>query len=51
MLSTEQILWADIVFVMEAKHNKKLQQKFRKYLNGKRVIVLAIPDNYTFMQA
>lgn len=50
-ISTEQILWADIIFVMEAKHKGKLQQKYRKHLNGKRVITLGIPDNYTFMQA
>ncbi|MCF6292251.1 MAG: protein tyrosine phosphatase [Robiginitomaculum sp.] len=49
-LSIEQILWADIIFVMEAKHKKKLQQKFKKHLNSKRVVVLGIPDNYSFMQ-
>ncbi|MBL1430646.1 MAG: protein tyrosine phosphatase [Robiginitomaculum sp.] len=50
-LSAEQILWADIIFVMEAKHKKKLQHKFKRHLNGKRVIVLGIPDNYSFMQS
>ena len=49
-LSTEQIEWADIVFVMEKSHRNKLAKKFKKHLNGKRVIVLGIPDDYEFMQ-
>lgn len=48
-LSPEQLLWADIVFVMEKAHRSKLSRKFRRYLNGKRVIVLNIPDNYGYM--
>lgn len=34
---------------MEASHRNKLGKQFRQYLKGKRVIVLGIPDNYTFM--
>jgi predicted protein tyrosine phosphatase len=49
-LNPEQIAWADIIFVMEKIHRKKLSQKFRKYLNGKRVVCLDIPDDYTYMQ-
>ena len=49
-LSTEQLEWADIVFVMEKSHRNKLSKKFRKHLNSKRVIVLGIPDDYEFMQ-
>lgn len=49
-LSTEQIEWADIIFVMEKSHRSKLDQKFRSHLRGKRVVCLDIPDNYTFMQ-
>jgi predicted protein tyrosine phosphatase len=37
-LSTEQVEWADIIFVMEKAHRNKLSAKFRKYLKGKRVI-------------
>jgi predicted protein tyrosine phosphatase len=50
MLSMEQIEWADIIFVMEKQHRSKLQKKFRRHLNGKRVICLDIPDSYTYMQ-
>jgi predicted protein tyrosine phosphatase len=38
-LSSEQIAWANIIFVMEKAH-----------LNGKRVICLDIPDDYDYMQ-
>lgn len=50
-LSTEQIEWADIIFVMEGTHRNKLSQKFRKHLNGKRVVCLDIPDDYEYMDA
>ena len=49
-LSTEQVLWADLIFVMEKAHRNKLSQKFKAALNGKRVICLDIPDDYDFMQ-
>jgi predicted protein tyrosine phosphatase len=48
-LSPEQVEWADIIFVMETCHKTKLNQKFKRYLNGQRVIVLGIPDNYQYM--
>lgn len=49
-LSTEQIAWASVIFVMESCHKQKLQQKFRAQLNGKRIICLNIRDEYDFMQ-
>ena len=48
-LSSEQIEWADIIFVMEKAHRNKLNRKVRSRLNGKRVICLDIPDDYEFM--
>jgi predicted protein tyrosine phosphatase len=48
-LSSEQIAWATIIFVMEKAHRNKLSQKFRRYLNNKRIICLDIPDEYEFM--
>ena len=35
---------------MEKAHRTKLSKRFRKYLNGKRVVCLDIPDDYGFMQ-
>jgi predicted protein tyrosine phosphatase len=49
-LSPEQIRWADMIFVMEKVHRKKLSTKFKRYLDGKRVICLDIPDEYDYMQ-
>lgn len=48
-VTPELLEWADIIFVMEKTHRKKLSEKFRKHLNGKRVVCLDIPDKYTFM--
>lgn len=42
--------WADLVFVMEKKHLRRLQEKFPAALTGKRVVCLHIPDDYQFMQ-
>ena len=49
LLSSEQVEWADIIFVMEKTHRTKLNRKFRSSLNSKRVICLDIPDDYAFM--
>lgn len=50
-LTPELVLWADVIFVMETAHRQKLQQRFRPYLQGKRVICLNIPDKYGYMDA
>ena len=49
-LSPEQLAWATIVFVMEKAHRRRLGERFRAHLNGKKVICLDIPDNYSYMQ-
>ncbi len=49
-LSTEQIEWANIIFVREKAHRNRLSTKFKKHLNGKRIICLDIPDDYDYMQ-
>lgn len=48
-LSAELLEWADLVFVMEPVHRRKLQKKFRAALDGKRIICLGIPDDFEFM--
>lgn len=48
-LTPELIEWAEYIFVMEKAHRKKLQKKFRRYLNKQRVICLDIPDEYEYM--
>jgi predicted protein tyrosine phosphatase len=49
-VSSEMIAWADIIFVMEKSHRKKLSDKFRSLLNDKRIICLDIPDHFEFME-
>ena len=48
-LTGELIEWADLIFVMERVHRNKMQKRFRSSLNGKRIVVLEIPDEYEFM--
>lgn len=49
-LGIEAIQWADIIFVMEKTHLRKLRTKFQAELHNKRIICLDIPDNYEYMQ-
>lgn len=49
LLSSESVAWADLIFVMEARHRRKLTQQFSPWLRGKRVICLNIPDQYSYM--
>jgi len=42
--------WADLIFVMEKKHESRLHSKFPESLTGKKVICLQIPDNYRYME-
>lgn len=50
VLSGEQVEWADIIFVMEKRHRAKLSRKYARYLKGKRIVCLDIPDEFQFMQ-
>ncbi len=43
--------WADLIFVMEKRHQQRLQAKFADALTGKRLIVLHIPDAFALMDA
>jgi predicted protein tyrosine phosphatase len=49
-LSVEHIEWATLIFVMEKSHRKKLSEKFKAYLNRKKIICLDIPDEFELMQ-
>jgi len=49
-VSGDLIEWADYIFVMESTHRNKVTKKFGQLLKGKRVIVLDIPDNYSYLQ-
>jgi predicted protein tyrosine phosphatase len=51
VLTSEQVEWADIVFVMEKEHRARLSRAFGAALRGKKVVCLDIPDNYDYMQS
>ena len=48
-VTAELLEWADIIFVMEKTHRIKISRKFRRHLNGKRIVCLNIPDEFEFM--
>lgn len=50
-LDSETIQWADIIFVMENSHRRKLSQNFPSWLKQKRIVCLDIPDNYEYMES
>lgn len=41
---------ADLIFVMEKKHLRRLQDRFPDEITGKEVVCLHITDDYEFMQ-
>jgi predicted protein tyrosine phosphatase len=49
-LDPGQLDWADLVVVMEARHARRLRQRFGARLGGKRVVSIDVPDRYAFMQ-
>ena len=50
-LSAELVVWADTIFVMERVHRNKIQRQYRRFLDGKRIICLDIPDDYELMDS
>jgi predicted protein tyrosine phosphatase len=49
-ITAGHISWADIIFVMEKKHLRRLQDRFREEISQKHIVCLHIPDDYQFMQ-
>ncbi len=49
-LTTEQVEWAELIFVMEVAHRTKLAKAFGSVIKDQRVICLGVPDRFTFMQ-
>lgn len=48
-LTPELIEWAEIIFVMEKTHQKKLTSKFKRHLAHARIVCLDIPDYYAYL--
>jgi len=47
-VNRKMIDWADVIFVMERKHRRILEQNFPESTADKPVIILDIEDNYQF---
>ena len=50
-VSVNDINWATHIFVMEKKHKQRLQAKFTRLIEYKKIITLDIPDDYQFMDS
>lgn len=50
-INQKHIDWAEIIFVMEKKHQQLIEQKFGKGLDRQKIIVLNIEDDYQYMNA
>jgi len=50
-VTTGMIGWADIIFTMEKKHTRRIQEKYKDELYGKRVVCLYIPDEFDYMDS
>lgn len=48
-ISSNDVEWAHIIFVMEEKHKVQITSKFRKATANKTIYVLDIPDDYQYM--
>ncbi|MEP3845664.1 MAG: hypothetical protein ABJM43_10035 [Paracoccaceae bacterium] len=48
-VNLSDIRWADLICVMEEKHNARLRSDFRGDVKRKAIHVLDIPDDYQFM--
>ncbi|MBM83644.1 MAG: phosphotyrosine protein phosphatase [Planctomycetaceae bacterium] len=48
-LINDDLIWADIVFVMETKHRARITGQYREALGCTPLHVLDIPDDYQFM--
>lgn len=49
VVSLDLIEWADIILPMESRHRKLLLRKFPDAMRSKRCSVLAISDDYDYM--
>ena len=48
-VSADLIDLADIIFVMESVHRRRLNNKFKSALKTKKLVVLGISDEYDYM--
>jgi predicted protein tyrosine phosphatase len=49
--TTEDVEWANLIFIMESSHRAKLSRKFKGQLKNARIICLNIQNKYEFMDS
>lgn len=49
-VSSEDIEWADYIFVMKKSHKRKLTNQFPRVLKRKNIVSLDIPDEFEYME-
>lgn len=48
-ISHTDLIWADLIFVMEYKHRDRVKSMFNRLVEHKPIHVLDVPDNYKYM--
>ena len=50
VLEPEHLEWADVILVMENSHRKFISQTYPELFRKRKIVCLAIPDEFRFMQ-
>ncbi|MCX3264117.1 low molecular weight protein tyrosine phosphatase family protein [Pedobacter agri] len=48
-LNAKHVIWADLIFVMEKKHEQRIEEKFSEEIVDKKIVIMNIPDEYQYM--
>lgn len=48
-LNAKHVIWADLIFVMEKKHKRRIEEKFSEEIVDKKIVIMDIPDEYQYM--
>ncbi|MFZ3193598.1 MAG: protein tyrosine phosphatase [Moraxellaceae bacterium] len=49
VISVQDLIWADLICVMEHKHKQRIFAAFPRLIQFKTIVVLDIPDDYLYM--
>jgi len=49
VISASDVLWADLICVMEQRHKQRIMASFGQLAAAKTIAVLDIPDDYQYM--
>jgi predicted protein tyrosine phosphatase len=49
-VTPELLEWAELIFVMEQSHRRRLRRRFGEHLRSQRIVCLDVADIYQFME-